>query len=73
MNLSKGVFWIADNERFLFKIPCDCDGKVTGETEYPLNSKDGTNYNHKLLWNELPKHVIYAVFRYKKVTAVCRG
>lgn len=57
MNLFKGVFWIADNERYLYKIPCNNDGDVIGGTEYPLNSKDGANYNHKLLWNELPKRI----------------
>ncbi|MCH5162645.1 MAG: hypothetical protein J1G38_04065 [Clostridiales bacterium] len=60
MNLCKGVFWIADNaEKYLFRIPCDIDGNVIGKTEYPLNSKDGSNYNHKKLWATLPKDVTF--------------
>lgn len=56
MSLFKGVFWIAD-KRYIFRIPCDTNGYITGETDYPLNSKDGTNYNHKLLWVKLPKSI----------------
>ena len=56
MKLHKGVFWIADDsEKYVFRIPCDRNGNVIGETAYPLNSKDGSNYNHKNLWAALPK------------------
>ena len=57
MNLFKGIFWITYNmqEKYVFRIPCDTAGNIIGRTEYPLNSKDGTNYNHKLLWSVLPK------------------
>lgn len=57
MSLYKGIFWITDSERdkYIFRIPCDVYGNVTGQAEFPLNSKDGTNYNHKLLWSTLPK------------------
>lgn len=53
----KGVFWIAEDEleEYFFRIPCDIKGNVVGGTEYPLCSKDGTNYNHKALWSVLPK------------------
>lgn len=55
MSLYKGVFWIADGRRHVFRIPCDINGNVIGATEYPLNSKDESNYNHKKLWEILPK------------------
>lgn len=55
--INKGVFWITEDcaEEYFFRIPCDLSGNVVGETEYPLCSKDGTNYNHKALWAVLPK------------------
>lgn len=57
--LFKGLFWIVDGgrEEYFFRIPCNTFGEITGETDYSLNSKDGTNYNHKLLWAELPKSI----------------
>lgn len=57
MALYKGVFWITKerDERYLFRIPCDTQGNIVGSSDYPLCSKDGTNYNHKLLWEMLPK------------------
>lgn len=57
MNLYKGVFWITgeQSEQYFFRIPCNSIGDITGATEYPLCSKDGTNYNHKILWSLLPK------------------
>ena len=61
MRLYKGVFWIADDaEKYVFRIPCDINGNVVGETEYPLNSKDGNNYNHRILWAALPKELTLA-------------
>lgn len=57
MALYKGVFWIAQDSlsQYVFKIPCDINGNIAGQTDYALNSKDGTNYNHRLLWAALPK------------------
>lgn len=57
MGVYKGVFWMTDNrqEGYIFRIPCDCEGNVVGQAEYQLNSKNGQNYNHKLLWASLPK------------------
>lgn len=43
--------------QYVFRIPCNTNGNVVGEAEYKLNTKDGTNYNHKLLWDELPKQL----------------
>ena len=57
MSLYKGVFWITEAQlkQYFFRIPCNSMGDITGATEYPLCSKDGTNYNHKILWSLLPK------------------
>lgn len=57
MNLYKCIFWIteAQSEQYFFRIPCNSMSDITGTTEYPLCSKDGTNYNHKILWSLLPK------------------
>ncbi|MGN0804161.1 MAG: hypothetical protein ACI4MN_02120 [Candidatus Coproplasma sp.] len=54
--LCKGVFWVIEERfsDFVFRIPCNACGEITGETEYPLNSKEGINYNHKKLWSVLP-------------------
>lgn len=61
MALSKGVFWIVEDMRlqYIFPIPCDKNGNIIGLTEYKLNSKGGSNYNHKLLWAELPKELTH--------------
>lgn len=56
MKLSKGVFWVADR-LYPFRIFCNERGDIVGQTQYPLNSKDGRNYNHKLLWGALPKTI----------------
>lgn len=54
--LCKGVFW--RKEKLLgFFIPCNENGEPIGNTEYPLESKDGTNYNHKKLLGRLPRSV----------------
>ena len=57
MSLYKGVFWIteAQSEQYFFRIPCNSMGDITGATEYPLCSKNGNNYNHKILWSLLSK------------------
>ena len=55
--LSKGVFWYKRGELLPFFIPCDENGTVLETPEYPLESKDGTNYNHQKLWARLPRTV----------------
>ena len=55
--LFKGVFWYKRGELLPFFIPCDESGTVLEVTEYPLESKDGTNYNHQKLWARLPRSV----------------
>lgn len=55
--LSKGVFWYKRGELLPFFIPCDKNGAVYEASEYPLESKDGTNYNHQKLWARLPRTV----------------
>ena len=55
--LSKGVFWYKRGELLPFFIPCDENGIVLETPEYPLESKDGTNYNHQKLWARLPHTV----------------
>ena len=57
----KGVFWIKDinNCKGIYsKIPCSADGEVVGQTDMPLNSKHGDNYNHKLTWDSFDKDVV---------------
>ncbi len=55
--LSKGVFWYKRGELLPFFIPCDENGIVLEVPEYPLESKDGMNYNHQKLWARLPRTV----------------
>ncbi len=54
--LCKGVFWVKDVEKpdkyFCFKIDCDTDGNPLG-SEFALNAKSGTTYNHRSLWSLL--------------------
>jgi hypothetical protein len=56
-NLCSGIFWVLtdngemENYKLLaFTIPCDARGIVTGRHTIPLNSKSGTTYNHKIMW-----------------------
>ena len=55
--LSKGVFWYEGGELLPYLIPCDRGGNVLKVPEYPLESKDGSNYNHQKLWARLPRAV----------------
>ncbi len=59
MNLCKGVFWMTEEnaEMLAFPIPCDTNGTIIGQTKCPLNSKTGTNYNHRLLWESLSRGI----------------
>ncbi len=56
-SLSKGIFWYRKGEILPFLIPCDENGKIIGVPEYPIESKDGKNYNHQKLWARLPRDV----------------
>ena len=53
----KGIFWIVDenhlenNNDYIFRIPVDCNGNLLDiDLFYPLNSKSGRDYNHRLTW-----------------------
>ena len=57
--LRSGVFWvISDNydlsgyTLLMFDIPCDPNGQPSNTHTIELNSKSGTTYNHKKLWEE---------------------
>jgi hypothetical protein len=61
--LCSGIFWVLSDSydlsgyEFLpFKIPCDRDGKPDNTHTIELNSKSGTTYNHKKLWEDEVKN-----------------
>lgn len=61
-DLAQGVFWIVDldniydNDKYCFPICSDADGNIiNNNSSYELNAKSGITYNHKLLWERLPK------------------
>lgn len=57
-DLAQGVFWIVDlddiesNRDYCFPIYSDADGN-TLSSDYELNAKSGSTYNHERLWKEL--------------------
>lgn len=58
--LYKGIFWIVDendphnNSNYCFKIDSDTDGNAIELDDIGI-AKSGNTYNHKLVWNQLPK------------------
>ena len=65
-DLAQGVFWIVDlenlynNEDYCFPIFCDAYGNnLSVDSEYELNAKSGTTYNHQALWKKLPKKLTH--------------
>lgn len=64
-NLYRGIFWIPDiddvqGSGLCFKIPCDESGNINdSDFEIPrsMSSVGGDNYNHRKVWNTLPKKV----------------
>lgn len=57
-DLYKGIFWITDRDnvyanQLYFQILITPDGDVISPNLYHLNSKNGDNYNHKIVWSEL--------------------
>lgn len=69
-DLYKGIFWITDLDnvyanQLYFQIPVTSDGIVINPEVMHLNSKNGDNYNHKLVWKELtPKETQNKPFDY---------
>ena len=65
--LYRGIFWITDTDNLYasaiyFQIPCDCNGNISGAVfEIPENmsAKNTDNYNHKKVWNSLPKKITH--------------
>ena len=61
--LYKGIFWIKDIENLYestinYKIPCDKFGNIFYDGKYAnAIGKSGSNFNHKKLWNMLPKSI----------------
>lgn len=62
--LYRGIFWIRDIDNIndtdlYFQIPCDSNGEIDSnfQISLQLSSKDTRNYNHKNLWNSLPKKI----------------
>ena len=62
--LYRGIFWIRDIDNIndtdlYFQIPCDSNGEIDSNFQISpqLSSKDTQNYNHKNLWNSLPKKI----------------
>lgn len=63
--LYRGIFWIRDTDdipasALYFRIPCDssgniCDANFTIPPE--MASEDGDNYNHKKVWDTLPRNI----------------
>lgn len=58
--LYRGIFWIPDTDNIYdsdlyFRIPCDEYGLTCSEIPVEISSKSADNYNHKKLWNSLPK------------------
>ena len=60
--LYRGIFWITDTDNLYdsaiyFQIPCDCNGNITADFEISplMTSKNTDNYNHKKVWETLPK------------------
>ena len=56
--LSSGIFWVIsdienleDYKLLVFSVPCDIYGNAAEIPTIPLNSKSGTSYNHKAIWN----------------------
>ena len=64
--ISKGIFWFicgfnemdecdfSETELIAFPVPCDRDGRVTGDWDF--NSKRENAYNHKKTWTSFVKH-----------------
>ncbi len=56
----RGIFWITtlddlDNNRAFVLIPCDGNGIPDGVMD--LNSRGGTNMNHKRTWESFPSDI----------------
>ncbi|MDE6500500.1 MAG: hypothetical protein K2L10_00205 [Ruminococcus sp.] len=61
--LYKGIFWITDIDNvyssdLYFLIPCDINGNINDsdfEILSTMSAEHSDNYNHKKVWNTLPK------------------
>lgn len=57
--LQRGIFWVKDTNIFLdvvvFKAECDENGVFDNLLNMCLLSKSGKEFNHKSVWNTLPK------------------
>jgi hypothetical protein len=55
--LCSGIFWVISDDYnldvyklLIFEIPCDASGNNLGIHNVELNSKSGSTYNHKKIW-----------------------
>ncbi|MCM1507682.1 MAG: hypothetical protein NC177_11190 [Ruminococcus flavefaciens] len=60
--LYRGIFWIKDIDRIYdsglyFRIPCDKNGLTEYEIPSEVSAKNAPDYNHKKLWESLPKKI----------------
>lgn len=66
--LYRGIFWITDiddiySSDLYFRIPCDRNGNINDsdfEISPLMSSEYSENYNHKKVWNSLPKKITHA-------------
>ena len=61
--LCSGIFWVlseyndlSDHKLLMFSIPCDPDRTPLNTQSIELNSKSGTTYNHKKIWESEVKN-----------------
>ena len=80
--LCAGIFWIIPTDEslreykmLLFDIPCNPDGtSETAGLSIALNSKSGTSYNHKKIWeDEIQRNNTYKSFNRKPYNYYPRG
>ena len=79
--LCSGIFWVlsdcydlSDYEFLMFGIPCNPDGKPDNTHSVELNSKSGTSYNHKKIWeSEIKNNSKYRPYNKKNYNYYPRG
>jgi hypothetical protein len=79
--LCSGIFWVlseyndlSDYKILVFSIPCDPYGTPLNIQTIELNSKSGTTYNHKKIWeNEVKNNNEYKPYNRKGYDYYPRG
>ena len=64
--LYRGIFWVTDmnnvsGSKLYFQIPCDSNGDIVDNftISTQMSSANTVNYNHKKVWQTLPKHLTH--------------